>query len=71
MGPSSIGPIMCLQSYHVNIGLQVKTRQVYNLFQDLWNKAMVFLERCQKKVYLLGYVEDGRCSLMTLARSKL
>ena len=25
-----------------------ETRQVYNLFQDLWNKALVFLERCKK-----------------------
>ena len=24
------------------------TRQVYNLFQDLWNKASGFLERCKK-----------------------
>ena len=28
----------------------IKTRQVYYLFQDLWNKALVFLERCRKKV---------------------
>ena len=24
------------------------TRQVYNLFQDLWNKALGFLKRCKK-----------------------
>ena len=30
--------------------LSKTTRQVYNLFQDLWNKAMGFLERCRKKV---------------------
>ena len=27
-----------------------KTRQVYNLFQDLWNKAMVFFRKVQKKL---------------------
>ena len=57
---------------HQGFSQHCKTRQVYNLFQELCNKALGFLERCRKKgEKKINYQIDGNNLIYDLELPKV